>query len=390
VELIIERAPEKNIAVKIIPGMSFLDMLYARLQINPSAFLADSFNIARMVPKMHNALVITQVFDQKSASDTKLTLMNYFDDNHPVTVAINLGLSDEKILKVPLYELDRLREINHLTCVYVPPKNSFCCDKFSFDPVVDLVAKLRSPGGCVWDIEQTSQSMGGYMLEEAYEVLEAIDLNDSDLLLHIVFQARIAEENNLFSMQDVVQSVCDKMIRRHPHVFGDVKINSAADVVVNWDKIKKQEKNGCRASFLDGIPKGAPSLLRAFKLQSKAAKAGFDWNDLGPVWEKVDEELAELKEAVSESQISGKNKNDKVLNKVKSELGDTFFALVNLARFLGADSETALNAANNKFARRFRYMEEQAAKQNRSLLDFDLEGLDMLWEEAKKILNFSS
>ncbi|MDR1702087.1 MAG: nucleoside triphosphate pyrophosphohydrolase [Sporomusaceae bacterium] len=397
VELILEKAKNENLPVKIIPGLSFLDLLSARLQINSAVPLSviDAFELDTLTIDPSSALVITQVYSQKSASEVKLNLMDHYDDSKSVIVAVNLGSEAEKIIEIPLYELDRLREINHLTCVYVPPAQSAA--RFSFDPVVDIVAKLRSPGGCAWDLEQTPESLAGYLVEEVYEVLEAIDLNDSallseelgDILLHVVFQARLAEEKGLFNIADVVRGICAKMVRRHPHVFGSVKVKTAADVVVNWDKIKKEEKKESRRSYLDGIPQGAPSLLRAFKLQTSAAKAGFDWEDIEPVWAKVYEELRELKEAVDELRIIGDNwdktKNGGAsLKEVQAELGDVFFALVNLARFLKLDAETALTAANNKFTRRFHYLEKKAAEQNRALTDYNLAELDFFWEEAKK------
>jgi tetrapyrrole methylase family protein/MazG family protein len=251
--------------------------------------------------------------------------------------------------------------------------------------VIDIMARLRSPGGCVWDIEQNHRSLRRYIVEEVYEVLEAIDLAEGDklceelgdLLLQIVFHARIAEECGEFSVQDVVDTVTDKMVRRHPHVFGDISVRDAAEVIVNWERIKRREHPGERPSVLDGVPKGLPSLMRAFKLQAKAAKVGFDWNSVAPVWEKIYEELDELREAADGGPKEA----------VEGELGDVLFSVVNLARFFDIEPETALNVTNNKFIRRFARVEAAVKGRGLKWKDFTLEQLDDLWNEAKKPKN---
>lgn len=386
VELISSQAKAAGISLTIIPAMSFLEVLYTRLGVDPitGVTIVDAADLAALPPDLATGLIITQVYSRQVASEAKLTLMDYFGDEYQVTVVRNLGLPDEEIVKVMLFELDRLPVIDHLTSVYVPPRQARS-KVFSLDPVVDVMARLRSPGGCVWDIEQTHLSLRRYIVEEVYEVLEAIELADGvklceelgDLLLQIVFHARVAEESGGFTMQDVVDTVTEKMVRRHPHVFGEITVRDAAEVVVNWDKIKKREKAGERTNVLDGIPIGLPSLMAAFKLQAKAAKVGFDWVDIGPVWDKVAEELSELREAVAlpEPQRS---------QRAEDELGDVLFAVVNLARFMGIEPETALNAANNKFRRRFSHIEAALAAQNRRWEDMDLAELDVLWEEAKE------
>jgi tetrapyrrole methylase family protein/MazG family protein len=283
-----------------------------------------------------------------------------------------------------LYELDRLPVIDHLTSVYVPPRPKRAA-AFSLDPVVDVMARLRSPGGCVWDLEQSHRSLRRYIVEEVYEVLEAIDLADGaklceelgDLLLQIVFHARIAEECGEFSMQDVVTKVTEKLVRRHPHVFGEVSVRDAAEVIVNWEKIKRREHPGERPSVLDGVPKDLPSLMRAYKLQAKAAKVGFDWNSVAPVWDKIYEELGELKQAAAGGAAA----------EVEGELGDVLFSIVNLARFFDVEPETALNGTNNKFIRRFAYVEAAVKGQGQKWKDFTIEQLDTLWNEAKMVKN---
>ncbi len=385
VELITAQAKAAGIELAIVPAMSFLEVLYTRLGVDPITGLTiiDAADLADLPPNLVTGLIVTQVYSRQVASDTKLALMDYYGDEYQVTVVRNLGLPDEQIHRIMLFELDRLPEIDHLTSVYVPPRPARS-KVFSLDPVVDVMARLRAPGGCVWDIEQTHLSLRRYLVEEVYEVLEAIELADGvklceelgDLLLQVVFHARVAEESGGFTMQDVVDHVTEKMVRRHPHVFGTITVRDAAEVVVNWEQIKKREKAGERTGVLDGIPVGLPSLMTAYKLQTKAAKVGFDWPEIGPVWDKIAEELAELREAVLLPAPQGdQNRED--------ELGDVLFTVVNLARFMGIDPETALNRTNNKFRRRFGYVEAGIKERQLDWADVNLADLDALWDEAK-------
>ncbi|WP_371365637.1 hypothetical protein SRRS_03280 [Sporomusa rhizae] len=386
VELIRTKAKTAEVSLTIIPAMSFLEVLYTRLGIDPinGLTIVDAADLATLPPDLATGLVITQVYNRQVASDAKLTLMDYFGDEYQVTVVRNLGLPDEEVTKVMLFELDRLPVIDHLTSVYVPAR-PVRSKVFSLDPVVDVMARLRSPGGCVWDIEQTHLSLRRYFVEEVYEVLEAIELADGvklceelgDVLLQIVFHARIAEESGGFTMQDVIDNVTEKMVRRHPHVFGSITVRDAAEVVLNWEQIKKREKALERTGVLDGIPVGLPSLMTAYKLQAKAAKVGFDWDNIAPVWDKVFEELQELREAAALPAVARERE-------AEGELGDVLFAVVNLARFMGIDPETALNVTNNKFRKRFAYIEIKLKEQKCRWEDMDLASLDILWEEAKK------
>lgn len=382
VMLIRELAGRQGIAVRILPGMSFLEVLYTRLAIDPieGITVLDAADLASMPPELMTALVVTQVYNHYVASEAKLALMEYYPDDFEVIVVKNLGLPDEQLLTVPLFELDRVQGIDHLTSVYVP-RRSTAMNHFSLNPILDVMAKLRSNEGCVWDIEQTNSSLRRYIVEEVYEVLEAIDLQQGellceelgDLLLQIVFHARIAEESKVFTMQQVIDGITEKMIRRHPHVFGDTSVRDAGEVVLNWDAIKKLEHGNERPSVLDGIPKGLPSLMRAYKLQAKAAKVGFDWDRIEPVWDKIYEELNELKDACAQGQATD----------MEAELGDVLFSIVNLARFLKIDGEVALNTTNNKFRRRFLYIETMMKEKNLKWENMSTKQLDFLWEEAK-------
>lgn len=246
----------------------------------------------------------------------------------------------------------------------------------------EIMARLRAEGGCPWDQEQTHASLRPYLIEEAYEVIEALDSADTDalcgelgdLLLQIVFHARIAEEAGHFDIEDVARSICDKLVHRHPHVFGDTEVNGAAEVLVNWEKLKLKEKgNAERTSALDGIPPALPALQRAMVAQKKASKMGFDWDDAAGPMAKVHEELSELQEAAESGDAEATG----------NELGDLLFAVCNLARFLHVDGESALREAVKRFERRFRLMEQTAAEQGRSMHQMDIAELEELWQQAK-------
>lgn len=382
VSLIREGAREQQVSLRVLPGMSFFELLCNRLGMDPQqgTTIVDAQETRSLPFELATGLVVTQVFSPFVASELKLNLMERLPDEAQVVVARHLGLPDETVAAVPLFELDRQSGFDHLTSVYVPPLGPRQV-RFSLNPVVDVMARLRSPDGCPWDIEQTHASLRRYIIEEVYEVLEAIDEQDprhlceelGDLLLQIVFHARMAEETGDFSMQDVVDTVTEKLIRRHPHVFGDISVRDAAEVIVNWDAIKRREKQVKPQSALDGVPPGLPTLLRANKLQMKAAKVGFDWDGIGPVWEKVAEELAELREAAQTGDLAH----------VEAELGDVLFAVVNLGRFLGVEAEVALNRTNNKFIRRFRQVEAAAKAGGRNLKEMTLAEMDALWEAVK-------
>ena len=383
VRLLRKLAPEAGVELNICPAMSFLDVLYTKAEIDPGEGLvvADALR-PETYAGLRLPIIITQVYSRHVASEVKLTLMDVFPDDWPVKLLLRLGLPDETVRVIPLYELDRQQDIDHLSTLYVPPLTKETTT-FDLQPLQEVLATLRSPGGCPWDVLQTHSSLRRYLLEEVYEALEAIDDEDAeglceelgDVLLQVVFHARIAEESGAFTMQDVIDTVVEKMIRRHPHVFGDIQVEDAAEVVVNWEAIKKREKAGSRKRVLDGISKGLPSLLRANKLQAKTAKVGFDWANIEPVWGKVDEELAELRQA-----LAGEDRT-----RQEEEGGDVLFAIVNLLRWAGIEPETALHGTNDRFAKRFEHVEDCVLKSGRPWKTFSLEELDCFWNEAKQL-----
>ncbi|WP_298706075.1 nucleoside triphosphate pyrophosphohydrolase [uncultured Veillonella sp.] len=255
-------------------------------------------------------------------------------------------------------------------------------DGASLAPLRKVVAALRDPeGGCPWDLKQTHSSLRRYLLEEVYEVLDAIDNRDTnnlreelgDVLLQIIFHAQLAEENGLFTIQDVINDVSEKMIRRHPHVFGD----GATATNLSWDELKSQEKGHQQSSVLDSVSVGLPALLGAQKLQEKAAKVGFDWDTEPPVWAKFEEEMAEFKEAIGEKDEEN----------MELEAGDVLFSLINLFRWYKIGGENALNRTNNKFRRRFLYVEKCVKESGKSWEEFSLDELDAFWDAAKVLEN---
>lgn len=246
-----------------------------------------------------------------------------------------------------------------------------------FYKLVETLNILRGDNGCPWDREQTRESLKAPFLEEVYEALDVMDKGGEelcgelgDVLLHIIFQGKIAEEKGEFTIEDICQKINEKLIRRHPHIFGSVEVGSVSDVEKNWEEIKKTEKeHQNRKSVLDGIPKGLPALLKAQKIQKKVKKYGFDWDNIEDVYAKVQEEIKEVEEAVKEN-------NHK---HIEEEIGDLLFAITNYARHLGVDSSEALRKTNEKFEKRFRYIEENCDIENSTL-----EEMDKLWNEAKK------
>lgn len=252
-----------------------------------------------------------------------------------------------------------------------------------FDSLLDLMARLRGPGGCPWDREQTRDSLKPFLIEEAYEVLEALDSGQrealleelGDLLFQVVFHTQLARELSEFSMTDVLEHLLAKMTRRHPHVFGDRTVSSAREALSQWEAIKHAEgsADGRSRSVLDGVPRSLPALLRAQRLQAKAARVGFDWRTPEAAWAKVQEEASEVNRALARGDHA----------KVREELGDLLFSLVNAARLLEIDAEGSLQAAVEKFRRRFELMEAEIAARGSLLTDVPLEELDRVWERVK-------
>lgn len=390
VRLLRERCPGEHVTLTVLGGESFLDEAFVRLGFDPiEGFqLLDAAELRASViqPQLHT--LIGQVYDMFTASEVKLALMELYPDDYPVIVGHALGVEgEEAIQQVPLFELDRIDGYGNLSLIYVPRSDDSKLRQRTFARLHEIVGILRSPEGCPWDREQTHESIRKNLIEETYEVLETIDEDDpehmqeelGDLLLQIMLHSQMEEELGTFTVYDVIQALNDKLIFRHPHVFGESSAKDAESALQNWEQMKAEEKRRKglspeKASALDGIPRDLPALMKAYKLQKKASKVGFDWDNIEGVFQKIEEELGELRQAVTE----GQSDEDTAL-----ELGDLLFAVSNAARFIGADPEEALSRTNRKFVSRFSYIEEKLAAQGKTLQESTLDEMEALWQAAK-------
>lgn len=383
VQLLLEYGPKDDIDIIIGGGQSFVDALFQSLKIDPvDGFqLLDGTSLHSSQLQIDQHMFISQVYDQFVASNIKLTLMERLPDDYEVVIVSAAGSSNERLERVPLYELDRKVTLDNLTSVYVPPVQDEQILLKNFSKLREIIAVLRGPNGCPWDKEQTHESLKKYLIEETYEVIEAIDSGDidhlveelGDVLLQVMLHAQIGEDDGYFAIEDVIEVLSEKMIRRHPHVFGNRVVEDSEEVLRNWQEIKKQEKGETETSLLDGISMSMPNLLRAYEIQKKAAKVGFDWQEITPALEKVKEELEEFENEIKTAS----------LDNAKKEFGDILFAFVNVARFLKIHPEEALFETNEKFIRRFGYIEEKVKNSEKPIEDHSLEELDRFWDEAK-------
>jgi tetrapyrrole methylase family protein/MazG family protein len=376
VQLIREYAP---CPVEVIPAVSFMDGLFAAIGMDAadSFKLIDALRIDRQHPDTTTTNVICQVYDNDVASDLKLALMAYYGDEQEVWIVSGAATSKERILKVKLYELDRTDIIDHLTTVVIPPADH---KRRDFNDFTQIISELRSEHGCPWDKAQTHESLTPYIIEEAYEVVDAIKNGDADnlceelgdVLLQVMLHAEIAKENGAFDISDVVANVSEKMIRRHPHVFTDMR--QPADINQMWEDIKSGEHQYKTLSdVLGGVARSLPALIYAQKIQKKAAKIGFDFKDAAEASQKISEELAELFAA----QKSGDT------DKLKEEAGDLLFAAVNTVRLMDVAAEEALKISAGKFIRRFHIMEELCLADQSDITRIGIEQMNDYWERAK-------
>lgn len=382
VQLLIEEEQAGRITLDIVGGGSFLDPLFTALRVDPiEGFqLLDGTALVRDDVNMNQHVLIAQVYDAFVASEVKLTLLEKYAYDYPVTIVTAAGSSAEKRLTVPLYELDRVTEIDNVTTVYVPPVQQQEDRLKEWTTFRDIIATLRGPNGCPWDREQTHTSLKKYVIEETYELLEAIDQEDDngiieelgDVLLQVFLHAQIGEDAGYFSMEDVLESISAKMIRRHPHVFGNVDVQGTDEVLANWQEIKAQE-NQHRSSVLDGQERHMSSLLTAYNYQKEAAKVGFDWPTIEGAFEKCNEEWAEFQKEVIDGTPDSR----------VDELGDVFFTLVNIARFLKISPEEAMQHANRKFKHRFTYVEQCVRNGEKEFQQYSLDELENFWQQAK-------
>lgn len=383
VALLIELCNEKNIEYEILPAVSFIDAMMESLKIDPVSGLRiiDSFDLKNQIGDRRSGVIITQVYNNLIASEVKLWLSQYYEDDSEIYFVRAAGVKgQEAVRKIPIYEIDRQKDIDYLTSLYIP-KNTKSKD---FNDLLEIMDILRGAEGCPWDKEQSHESLKKYLIEECYEVLDAIDEENEDMLieelgdvlLQVVFHAKIGKEEGYFDINDVIKGICNKMIHRHPHVFGNEVINTSEEVLTTWDKIKKDEKGfNTYTEELKHVGKNLPALMRAEKIQKKASKIGFDFQEVESAMEKVIEELQEVKDVYKS--------NNKA--KILEEIGDLFFSVVNVSRFLDIEPESALHCTIEKFIKRFHYMEKVSLEKGLKLENMSLSDMDLLWNEAKTI-----
>lgn len=381
---VIRRAGKAGLKVQVIDGLSFLEPAFKVLGIEPFPRIA-LYDALELGAQHHPCfppdfpVLIAQIYSREIAARVKLTLSTVYPDKYPVKMVHAAGTEQETVEEMDLHAIDCSQRFGDLSSLYIPPMD----EKTSFEAFQELVAHLRAPDGCPWDREQTHQSLRPALLEETYEVISALDAADSeglqeelgDLLLQIVLHSQIAMENGEFAMTDVLEGIHTKIVRRHPHVFGDVKLETSDRVIRHWEALKAEERKARRGKdgqkgLLDSVPAALPALAQAQSFQARAARVGFDWSEIDPVIEKVREEFQEVMSAAD-----GIRRED--------ELGDLLFAVVNLARWYRVDAESALRQTNERFRRRFAHIETRARQKGRSLHDMTLKEMDVFWDEAK-------
>ena len=369
---LIARSDAEGIAVVVHSGLSFADAAATALRRDMATVqLCDALDLR--IDAQRPAL-ISQVHDRDVATTLKLALLDIYPPGHPITTLTALGTPDESVRTIALSELDH-RPTSYLDSIFVPALPPLD-DLRRFDGLAAIIERLHAPGGCPWDREQTHVSLRPHLLEETYEALEAIDAGDpfrlteelGDVLLQVLMHAAVAARTGEFTFADVTDHIARKLLRRHPHVFGEATAKTAEEVWLSWETLKKAEKP--RSSILEGVPSSLPALAASQSIQGRARRVGFDWPDVEGPLEKLIEEVSEFAHAQGE-----RDRED--------EFGDILFVLANIAQRLGVDAEQALRRANAKFRRRFGTLEEIARGRNVDLKDLDLDGLDALWDEAK-------
>lgn len=369
--------------VEIYHGASFLDALITTLHYDPvnGLTIKDALKVTEhdITDKVDHIWI--QVYNQQVASLLKIQLMTCFDDEHLVTVIRAAGIPELQEVKVlPLSEMDHYPDLyDHLTSVFVPKAD---VSKYDWYDLLAIMKTLRSEEGCPWDREQTHLSLTPYLVEEAYEVKEAVEAEDDeglvdelgDVLLQVVFHAEIGDEEGYFNWRDIVTAICEKMIRRHPHVFSDVTVSGSDEVLKNWQAIKNIEKSHETVTeSMRSVSKGIPALMRSQKVQKRAANVGFDWLDVKSALEKVREEVKEVAEALEAENVTA----------LYEELGDLLLIVTNVVRKAEGDSETLLNAAVDKFIGRFEYVEGKMKNLGIPMVREEIEQMETLWIEAK-------
>ena len=400
VTYLLAEASSQGIDVRILNGISFVEPALAALASHAVPIdaldglqIADALEVGQAYHPPLNPdapALIAQVYSRQAASELKLTLMNQYPDQHIVWLLHSAGTPDQQVESLPLYEIDRNPRLAHLTTLYLPPmsppegivESEYEATATSFEGFQNTIAHLRAPEGCPWDREQTHQSLRPHLLEETYEVLSAIDSGDpdllreelGDLLLQVVLHSQIAVDDGEFHMGEVIAHIDAKLKYRHPHVWGEVEANTPREVKANWEQLKAAERKDSgneSGSSLDGVPKTLPALAQAHTYDTRAARLGFDWDDISGVLDKLNEEIEEVRNASTPQELA-------------AEIGDVLFVVASWARWLNVEPESALREANRRFYNRFRHLEQLAQQQGRILTDMSTDELEELWQAAKQ------
>lgn len=383
VSMLLEKADNEAFKVEIFHGASFLDALITTLKYDPVEGLTikDALKISPLEVTDKVDHIWIQVYNQQVASQLKIHLMECFEDDHDVIVVQAAGIPElEKVKTLKLCEMDYDADLfNHLTSVFVKRASK---PRFDWYDLLKIMDTLRSENGCPWDREQTHHSLTPYLIEEAYEVKEAVNLEEDeslidelgDVLLQVVFHAQIGQEEGYFNWRDIVTAICEKMVRRHPHVFGELSVSDSEEVLKNWQAIKDVEKSHVTISeSMKAVSKGMPAMMRSHKVQKRASNVGFDWADVRSALEKVKEEVLEIEEALAL----------KCESSLREELGDLLLIVTNVVRKSGNDSEVLLNEALDKFIERFEYVEQQMKSHNYAMAYEQIEIMEAFWVESK-------
>ena len=376
----------QNLNIEIVSGMSFIEPMIELVGRDPinGLKIVDGAVFSDLMVDINVDMIITQVYNHRILSEVKIILSEIYGDEYEIYLIHAAGVeSEEKKNLIPIYELDRSEDIGPLTSIYIPKIEKIDKKVFDFNDLLCIMNILRSENGCPWDIEQTHESIRQSVIEEAYELVDAIDRNDieglieelGDLLLQVIFHSQIAFDEGEFNLYEVTSTLANKLIYRHPHIFSEIKLEKSEEVVYNWDMLKYAKRN--ISNFTDKLKdiKGLPALMTSFKIQEKAAGIGFDWEDIQGPLDKVKEEYQEVVEAMEEFGGGAE--------RTEEELGDLLFAVVNLSRFLDVNPEIALNRTIKKFIKRFEFMEEKSKSMEVELEKMTLAEMDELWNEAK-------
>lgn len=377
---------QDEVEINIISGMSFIEPMLELIGRDPvnGLKIIDGSDFKETLIDINTDIIVTQTYNIRILTDIKLVISEIYGDDYEVYLVHAAGIEDmEKLEIVPIYLLDRIEDVGPLTSLFIPQIDKIINEVFDFNDLVDIMNILRGEDGCPWDLEQTHESIRTDILEEAYELIDAIDNEDvdniieelGDVLLQVIFHSKIASDDGYFNLYEVTTNLAQKLIYRHPHIFSENKVVNSEEVVYNWDRMKDSQANyDMKSEKFNNIASILPELLKSYKIQEIAGEVGFDWDDISGPIEKLSEETKELFVAI----------DSKNMDNIEEELGDLLFTIVNIARFLNVDPEIALNKSNKKFIKRFMLVEEFSLKENKMLEDMTLDELNQLWNLAKK------